>query len=92
MRESQDSILEGSSGPSKPPEEHLKSSQTPLQAIGSSGDSKSLDATKDLLPTAGTSTKTLSDPNTTYKRIIKSEIESIKEEHLSSTSSLNDPS
>ncbi|CAL1287615.1 unnamed protein product [Larinioides sclopetarius] len=91
MRESQDSILEGSSGPSKPSEEHLKNNQTPLQTIGSSSDSKSMDA-KDLLPTTGSNTKSLSDANTTYKRIIKSEIESIKEEHLSSTSNLNDPS
>ncbi|XP_055953683.1 histone-lysine N-methyltransferase 2C-like isoform X4 [Argiope bruennichi] len=89
MRESQDSILENSSGQGKSSEEQLKNNQTSMQTIGTSADSKSLEA-KDLLQTTGASTKTLSDPNAAYKRIIKSEIESIKEEHLSSASALND--
>ncbi|GFU34433.1 hypothetical protein NPIL_626691 [Nephila pilipes] len=92
IREQQEAPTDNTSGQHKPPEEHMKSSQAPLQPpANSTVEAKSQDV-KDLISTTGTTTKTLNNPSLTYKSIIKSEIESIKEEHLSVTSSLSDAS
>ncbi|GFY42913.1 hypothetical protein TNIN_142091 [Trichonephila inaurata madagascariensis] len=92
IREQQEVAAENTSNQHKPPEEHMKSSQVPLQPPANPTVETKSQEVKDLISTAGASAKTLSNPRITYKSIIKSEIESIKEEHLSATASLNDAS
>ncbi|GIY54835.1 histone-lysine N-methyltransferase 2D [Caerostris extrusa] len=89
IRQSHDLALESGPVHNKPLDQHSKNNQPPLQTGTSSVDIKP-QVVKDFIPVAGASSKAVT--NLTYKSIIKSEIESIKEEHLASQSILRDAS
>ncbi|KAG8188064.1 hypothetical protein JTE90_014303 [Oedothorax gibbosus] len=83
-----DGTVGGTSGQNKSAEEHAKGRQHPLQ--GHTGPVTDLKHHEGKDFGGGLPNKNLSNPNIIYKNLIKSEIESIKEEHLSSTSNISD--